>query len=295
MKITITGSLGNIGKPLAETLIRNGHQLTVISSDQKKIKDIELLGATAAIGSVADADFLAAAFKGADAVYTMVPPNMNVSNYLQYVAEIGKSYAEAITNSGVKRVVNLSSIGAHLDKGNGPIAGLHQVEETLNRLDGVAIRHLRPGLFFSNFFFQIPAIRHKNIMGNNYSGQINVAIVHPKDIAEAAAEELQSPFDGKSHRYVVGDELKMNDAANILGAAIGKPDLSWHQFSDQETFTTMQANGMSEAIAKLYVEIGQAISTGILFTDFRQHRPEHSAPRKLVDFAKEFAAIYSTF
>ena len=43
MKITITGSLGNISKPLAEILVKNGHEITIISNDTKKIKDIEAL------------------------------------------------------------------------------------------------------------------------------------------------------------------------------------------------------------------------------------------------------------
>ena len=68
MKITLTGSLGHIGKPLTASLVQKGHSITVISSKPDKQKDIEALGATAAIGSLEDADFLAATFKGSDAV-----------------------------------------------------------------------------------------------------------------------------------------------------------------------------------------------------------------------------------
>ena len=75
MKITLTGSLGNISKPLTEILVKNCHEVTVISSDSKKTNDIEALGAKAAIGSVSDTAFLTEAFKGADAIYAMVPPN----------------------------------------------------------------------------------------------------------------------------------------------------------------------------------------------------------------------------
>src|SRR5690349_15071348 len=125
MKITITGSLGNISKPLAELLISNGHEVTIISSDPKKINNIETLGAKAAIGSVADVAFLTSAFSGADVIYTMVPPNWTASNYREYIRETGNNLRDAIKASGVKRVVNLSSIGAHLSEGTGPIAGMH--------------------------------------------------------------------------------------------------------------------------------------------------------------------------
>jgi uncharacterized protein YbjT (DUF2867 family) len=294
MKITLTGSLGNISKPLAEILIKKDHEITIISSDTKKIIDIEALGAKAAIGSVSDIAFLTDAFKGADAIYTMVPPNWGVSNYRQYIAETGKNYLEAIKASGVKRVVNLSSIGAHLGGGTGPIAGLYDVEHTLNTLDNVAIRHLRAGFFYINFFFDMGIIRNKGIMGNNYGEKTKLIMVHPGDIAVAAAQELQGSFEGKSYRYVVSDEREISEIVKILGTAIDKPDLRWVQFSDEETFAGMTSAGMSEAIARTYVEMGNAINSGILFEDFDRHKPEVWGSTKLVDFAKEFAPVYKS-
>ncbi|PWV56323.1 NAD(P)H-binding protein [Chitinophaga sp. S165] len=294
MKITITGSLGNISKPLAEILVRNGHEVVVISSDDKKVKDIEALGAKAAVGSVSDVTFLTGAFTGADAIYTMVPPNWATTNYRQYIAGTGENYLAAIKASGVKRVVNLSSIGAHLNGGTGPIAGLHDVELLLNTLDGVDVKHLRAGIFYINFFFDIGTIRNSGIMGNNYSSQTKLVMVHPRDIAAAAAEELQGSFEGKSHRYVVSEEGEMADIVKVLGTSIGKPDLPWVQFSDEETYAGMTAAGMSAAIAGPYVEMGQAINSGVLFEDFNRHRNGVWGRTKLADFATEFAAVYKS-
>ncbi len=294
MKITLTGSLGNISKPLADILIKNGHEVTIISSDSKKLSAIEALGAKAAIGSISDVSFLTKSLKDADAIYTMVPPNWGVSNYRQYIAESGKNYLEAIKASGVKRVVNLSSIGADLSGGTGPIAGLYDVEHELNTLDGVAIKHLRAGIFFINFFFDIGTIRKMGIMGNNYGEKTKLIMVHPRDIATVAAQELQGSFEGKSHQYVVSDEREISEIVKILGTAIGKPELSWVQFSDADTFTGMTAAGMSEAIASTYVEMGKAMNSGILFEDFNRHRPGVWGSTKLEDFAKEFAAVYKS-
>ena len=76
MNSIVTGSLGNISKPLATELVQQGHAVTVISSQPAKQADIEALGTRAAIGSLEDADFLARTFAGADAVYAMVPPTL---------------------------------------------------------------------------------------------------------------------------------------------------------------------------------------------------------------------------
>jgi uncharacterized protein YbjT (DUF2867 family) len=71
MNIVLTGSLGHISKPLAQILIQKGHSVTVISSKEERQKDIEDLGATAAIGTMEDVDFLTNTFKRADIVYLM--------------------------------------------------------------------------------------------------------------------------------------------------------------------------------------------------------------------------------
>ena len=293
MKFTVTGSLGNISKPIVEILVKNGHDVTVISSNPQKTDAIEALGAKAAIGSVTDPAFLTNAFRGADAIYTMVPPDFSISNYRRHMSDTGKVYLEAIKASGVKRVVNLSSIGAHLSAGTGPIAGLHEVEQLLNTLDGVAITHLRPGFFFTNFFFDTITIRNFGIMGNNYGAEDKLSMTHPKDIAVVAAQELQTLFEGKSHRYIVSDERQMSEVAQTLGAAIGKPELPWVTISDEQLLGGMTGAGMGESIARLYVEMGHAIGKGILFEDFHK-QPEFAGKTKLTDFANEFAAVYNS-
>ena len=293
MKISITGSIGNISKPLAEILLPAGHEVTIISSDANKKSAIEALGAKAAIGSIADIDFLVDSFKGADAVYTMIPHNFNVTDYLQFVGEVGNNYAKAIQTAGIKRVVNLSSIGAHLASGTGLITGHYGVEQTLNRLENVSVKHLRPGFFYNNFFFDLALIKSQNIMGSNYGKETKLVMAYTKDIAEVAAYELQSSFTGKSYNYVVSDERNITDIVKILGTAIGKPELPWVQFTNEQALAGMTSSGMSPAYANLYIELGEAIDKGILWEDYDQIKPGIVGKTKLDYFAKEaFAPLY---
>ena len=126
MKIIVTGSLGHISEPLTKQLVGEGHAVTVISSTPERQAAIGELGATAAVGSVEDAEFLAATFAGAEALYAMVPPNMAAPDVLAYYQRVGRSYARAIEQAGVPRVVHLSSWGADLDRGTGFILGSHE-------------------------------------------------------------------------------------------------------------------------------------------------------------------------
>lgn len=293
MKITITGSLGNISQPLAKKLVEAGNQVTIISSDKNKVAAIEALGATAAIGSVNDLAFVTKTFSGADAVYTMVPPNFGAANYREYINGIGKVYAEAIKAAGVTKVVNLSSIGAHLPAGTGPIAGIHDVETLFSSLDGVNIKHLRAGFFYVNFYANVGMIKHAGIVGSNYGAGTTLVMVHPDDIADAVAEELQQPFTGKTIRYITSDERKVEEVAAVIGKAIGKPELPWVDFSDDDNYNGMLQAGLPQEIASVYTEMGASVRSGKLFEDYYANKPAQLGKTKLEDFAVQFAAVYN--
>ncbi|HVW95298.1 MAG TPA: NAD(P)H-binding protein [Mucilaginibacter sp.] len=292
MKITITGSLGNISGALATQLVKAGHEVTVVSSSENRRKEIEAIGASAAIGSIEDVDFLSRAFSGADVVYTMVPPQPVSDDYKGFIRKTGQSYAAALKAAGVKHIVNLSSIGADLPSGTGPIAGMHQVEEALNALEGVVIKHLRPASFYYNFFNNIGMIKHAGILGANYPADTRLVLVHPKDIADAAFEEITSPFAGNKVRYVASDEKTAGEVTAILGNAIGKPGLPWVQFTDEESIAGMQQGGLSEDVARNLTEMGSAMRSGIVWEDYDRHKPDLSG-RKFEAFAIEFAGSYN--
>jgi len=293
MKITITGSLGNISGPLAEKLVKAGHKVTVVSSSENKKAAIEALGATPAIGSVEDVDFLTGAFKGADVVYTMVPQQHDSEDYKAFIRKTAQNLADAVKASGVTQVVNLSSIGADLPSGTGPITGMHDAEGILNKLDGVSIKHLRPASFYYNYYANIGMIKHGGIVGANYPATTPLVLVHPKDIADAAFEEITSPFTGTSIRYIASDEKTAGEVAAIIGAAIGKPELPWVEFTDEQSIGGMQQGGLSEDVAKNLTEMGNAAKSGVMFADYYKHKPALSG-RKFEDFAKgEFAAAYN--
>ncbi|WP_264529934.1 NAD(P)H-binding protein [Flavobacterium sp. N502540] len=292
MKITISGSLGNIGKPLTQKLIASGHEVTVISSSSDRVKMIEAAGAKAAIGSVSDAAFLQSAFEGADAVFAMTPPNMGGVNIIINTTEAGKALAKGIAAAGVKRVVMLSSIGADLPGGNGPIAGLHNIEKLYESLENVSVTYLRAGFFYTNLYHDVPMIKGAGIIGANYPSNTTIPFVHPEDIATAVSEELLKTIAGKNIRYIVSDVRTPDEVGKTLGLAIGKPDLPWIEFTDVQSLDGMKQAGLPEEIAELYTEMGSGFRNGKIAAHFLGDYSSVEGRIKLEDFAKEFAAKF---
>jgi len=293
MQIVITGSLGNIGKPLTQELVQKGNSVTVISSNPEKQKVIEDLGVRAAIGSVDNIEFLTTTFSDADAVYCMIPPNFGESNQVDYYKRIGNNYERAIKESNIKRVVHLSSWGAHLNKGTGIILGSHNVENILNNLQGVAITHLRACSIYYNLYGFIGMIKTAGFIGTNYGGDDKIVWAHPTDIAIAASEELIKTTDINKIRYVASDERTANETAKILGAAIDKPDLKWLTFTDKQAKDGMLQNGIPPSIVNDLVALNASIHNGAMGEDYELNKPEKMGEKKVEDFAIEYKAAFN--
>jgi len=223
----------------------------------------------------------------------MVPPSFTAPDPIAYTCTIGKNYAKAIEASGVKRVVYLSSWGAHLAEGTGFIVGHHQAEELLNELSGVSITFLRACSFYNNLFQYINMIKAVGFIALNYGGDDKTVLVSPKDIAAAAAEALETPAAGKNIRYVASDERTCKEIASALGAAINQPDLKWLTISDAQTQAAAEKNGMPANFAAKWVELNAAIHHGLLREDYDLHRHASMGKVKLEDFAQDFAAAFN--
>lgn len=298
MKIIVTGSLGNISKPLTEQLLKNGHQVTVISSKAERKSAIEALGATAAIGTMEDVDFLSKTFQGADAVYIMATlgfesffdPNIDL---VEAMTQLGRNYKKAIELSGIKKVIELSAIGANKATGNGNLVFHYNIENVLKQLpQDVSIKVMRPAGFYTNLLKSVQSAKDQGVIISNYGGDKKEPWVSPLDIAATIAKEMDTPFEGRTVQYIVSDEVSPNEIAEALGDAIGKPELKWQAITDDQLLEGLLSFGMSPKVAKGLVEMQAAQGDGTLYEDYYQNRPNFGKV-KLADFAKDFALEYN--
>ncbi|MBS1601911.1 MAG: NAD(P)H-binding protein [Bacteroidetes bacterium] len=305
MKLIVTGSLGNIGRPLTASLVGAGHSVTVVSSSGERQAAIEKLGATAAIGSITDAAFLAETFNGADAVYVMIPLDFREPDLGAYMHRAAGAYVQALGATRIRRVVVLSGWAADLLKAE-------NVEHLFDTLK-TSLTILRPAAFYTNFYQSMDLIRGKGLTGKllalrynglralltgktgllmgNYGGDDRVVFVSPKDIADAVAEELLLLPEGRAVRYLGSEEMTCNEAAGIIGAAIGKPWLRWVLLTDKQMLRGLKMAKMPEKLAKTLVEMQAVTHSGKPLENFRRANPKMGKV-KLRDFAREFAMAY---
>jgi uncharacterized protein YbjT (DUF2867 family) len=291
--IVLMGATGNTGRVAAEALLAKGEKVRVLGRDAGKLAALKARGADVAVGDASDAGFLERAFSGADAAYTLIPPAMGVPDFGAYQDRIGEATTAALRKAGVKRVVFLSSVGADLPAGAGPITGLHRQEERLRGL-GVTVISLRPAYFMENLYASFPLIRHQGMNGSALAPTLKMPMIATRDIGAAAAAAL-SARDGSGFqvRYLLGArDYTMPEATAILGAAIGKPGLPYVQFPYEAFAGALVQAGLTPDLAGLYVEMSRAFNEGKI-TVPGGRTAASTTPTTFEAFAKELAAAYA--
>jgi uncharacterized protein YbjT (DUF2867 family) len=244
-------------------------------------------------------------------------PDFTFTDILSTIDKIVNNYKQAILQSGVTKVIHLSSIGAHTNKDTGFLLFHYNAERILRSLPGnVSIKFMRPVSFYYNLLSFVPLIKtmSKGLLGafmsirnyglpgwiagkrgvilSNYGGNTINLLVSPRDIAGVIAEEIAKPFEGRTFRYIASEELSCDAEARILGESINKPYLKWGTVSDKQLYNAMIDMKMNPTIAKAFVETNNAGKSGKLYEDYYRHRPV-LGKTKLKDYAPEFARAYN--
>jgi uncharacterized protein YbjT (DUF2867 family) len=289
--IVITGATGNTGSPAAEALLANGEKVRVIGRDAAKLERFTSKGAEAFTGNVENADEMARAFQGADAAYLLIPAALQREDFREYQERVSDAYASAIQKAGVKFAVALSSIGAQNAENTGPIVGLHNMEEKLNRIAALNVLHLRPTHFMENLLMSIDGIRMMNVLPGSAPADVPTAMIATRDIGRYAASRLAArDFSGHATQELLGPrDLTMRDCAAILGRAIGKPNLAYVQMPFMLLEAALTSMGLPKTSAALIIEMWKSANDGLLAP--QEPRSErNTTPTTLQQFAEEVFA-----
>lgn len=289
----ITGATGNIGSQVADILLARGDKVRVIGRNADSLRRFVDRGAEAAVGNLKDSAFLTRAFSGATAVFAMIPPDYTAQDFRAYQNEVGTSIATAIRNTWTTYVVNLSSQGADLPAGTGPITGLHDQEERLNRLNGVNVLHLRCTYFMENLLMNIPQIKERGFAASAVRPDQKFAMIATRDIAAVVAKHLvKRDFRGKSLQDLLGQrDLSLSEAFSVIGREIGRPELNYVQLDYEEAAREYREMGISADVSGSFIEMNKALNEG-RFAVKRPRTASNSTPTAIEEFAMIFAEIF---
>jgi len=290
----VLGASGNTGHAVAKNLLARGQKVRVVGRNAARLQSLAEAGAEIFTGDVTDAPSLTKAFHKTDAAYVMIPPNPTSTDFRGFQNRVTDAVATAARDAGVKNIVSLSSFGADKPKGTGPVAGLHDLEQKLNQIEGANVLHLRAGYFMENTLPQAGAIRMIGSMAAPLRPDLKLPMIATRDIGAAAAEALlQLAFRGKQTQELQGQrDLDYSEAAIIIGKAIGKPALGYMQAPDNQFKAALLQMGMSENFVGLMLEMCAALNSGHMRA-LEPRKANNTTPTKFETFvAEQFLPAY---
>ncbi len=286
----ILGASGNTGSIVADFLLSKRKKVRVVGRDAGRLQRFVRKGAEAFTADVSDVTALTKAFQGARAAYLMLPPIFSREEQEQQSDAIAK----AVKDSGLRYAVNLSSYGAHVPKGTGPIAGLHSAQQKLNAISDLNVLHLRAAYFMENNLAAIEMIDGMGIFGHTLLPDLKLPMIATRDVGEYAARRLLDlDFSGKQTRELLGErDLSMAEVTAVIARGIGKPDLRYQQFPYDRMQQALTQAGFSPKKAAVYIEMFQAINEGVLAAQ-EPRSPENTTPTSFETFVQDvFVSAY---
>jgi uncharacterized protein YbjT (DUF2867 family) len=286
----ILGASGNTGSLIADSLLSKGKEVRVVGREAARLQRFVRQGAEAFTGDMSDAAALTKAFSGASAAYLLLPPITSREDQERESDAI----AQAVSESGLRYAVYLSSYGAHVPEGTGPVTGLHSSEQKLNAISGLNVLHLRAAYFMENNLAAISMIQEMGIFGHALLPDLKLPMIATRDVGDYAAQRLLDlDFSGKQTCELLGErDLSMAEATAIIARAIGKPDLRYVQFPYDQVQQVLEQMGMPPKKAAVYIEMFKAINAGVLAAQEPRSR-ENTTPTSFEQFVQDvFAPAY---
>src|SRR5271154_3208164 len=258
----ILGASGNTGSIVANFLLSNGKKVRVVGRDSGRLQCFVDKGAEAFTATLSDVAALTKAFSGARAAYLLLPPAKSPEDQ----ERDSDGIAKAVKESGLRYAVHLSSYGAQIAEGAGPVSGLHSSEQKLNAIDGLNVLHLRAAYFMENNLAAIGMIHGMGIFGNALLPDLKIPMAATRDVGDYAAQRLlHLDFSGKQTRELLGErDLSMREATAVIARVIGKPDLRYQQFPYDQVQQVLVQLGVPPKGAAMYIEMYKAINAGVL-------------------------------
>jgi uncharacterized protein YbjT (DUF2867 family) len=264
-RYVVFGATGHVGGIVASRLLEAGKKVRVVARTAEKLKALAARGAEVAAGSVDDPALLHEALESAGAAFVLLPPYLG-KGIRAWQDRTANAIGDALEAARVPYALTLSSIGAEQRSGNGPIAGLHTLEQRLDRIPNHSPLHLRPGYFYENHLASIGLIKGMGVNGSALRSDLKFMQVATRDIGEVAARRLLAlDWKGRLVQELHGErDLTLADTTAALGTAVGKPELAYVQFPYADAQTGMMQMGLPEEMAALYVEMSRGFNDGLV-------------------------------
>ena len=216
----ITGITGKVGGNVARSLLSKGHKLRAVVRDRAKGDQWTALGCEVSLASFDDAAALTEAFRDAEGVFLMTPPNYDPEPGFSDTRLTAAAIRAAIEGARPARIVFLSTVGAQVKEPN--LLNNSGITEAMLRNVSVPVALLRAAWFMENSAWDVESAKQGVVRSFLQPPAHKIPMVSTKDIATTVAAILEETWQGVRVVELEGPaRYSADDVAAALAGALG--------------------------------------------------------------------------
>jgi uncharacterized protein YbjT (DUF2867 family) len=247
---TITGITGKVGGILARKLLEAGQAVRAVVRDAAKGQAWADRGCEVAIAEMEDAEAMAKAFAGSEAVFILPPSEFDPEPGYPEAQRVIDAVVAALKAARPVRALCLSTIGADAREDN-LLTQRTMMEVEVSTLS-IPVTFLRPAWFLDNALWDVASARDEGVIRSFLTpADKPVAMVATEDIGRTAAELIQQDWTGKRIVELEGPaRTSPNDLARAFANALGHPVRV--EIVPRDTWETLfQGQGMKNPLPRM--------------------------------------------
>ncbi len=274
--ITVTAPTSKIGRQVVGRLCELNAPLRVVARDPNRLAAGVRQRAQVIEGSHSDADVVARAFDGADAVFWLVPPDPRATSVGAAYVDFTQPAIKVLCAGKVDRVVGISALGRGIARNAGLVDASLEMDDLIGGT-GVKYRALTLPSFMDNLLRQAQAIATRGVFFSPIAGDRKMPTCATRDIAGVAVDLLlDTSWEGVGDRALLGPEdLSFHEMAATMTDVLGR-HVRFEQIDGAAYKASLIDNGMSEAMAQGMLDMALAKNDGL--DNAEQRTPEASTP-----------------
>lgn len=259
----VAGATGRVGSVTAESLLAAGADVRVLVRRRADAETWRSRGAEAHTVALDDRGALGSALEGCSGFFVLLPFDLAADDLDVHADRLIASIADAVADQKVPHVVMLSSGGADLAEGTGPITGLHRLEQALETT-GAIVTALRSGHFQEKVADLIDVARESGVYPVfATSANRPVPMVATCDIGEIAATALLATPLSSETVDIIGPSYTESEIAAALGDALGR-ELHVATIPQEAWAGALSEAGFRPHVAESLAELYRADEQGLL-------------------------------
>lgn len=256
----ILGASGQVGSQVVRELHRKGEPVTAVVRNRGSA--VPYTGIETRVADLFDGAALKEIFREGDTVFLLTPENPSSDDVIGNAKKLLVSYHDAIRDSGIRRIVGLSSMGAQHPAGTGNLVMSYLLEHAFVDIPVQQV-FIRPAYYYSNWLGFGEVARETGVLPSFLPVNLKIPMTAPGDVAGFIASVLMDTRKTESRILeITGPSLySPADVAGVFSDIFEKP-VTAQQIPPEQWKESLISAGFSDNASDNLIQMTQAVIEG---------------------------------